>query len=336
MQKNLIVTIADEKYLDNAKQLFASIYLNSGFDGDYMIISNHLPKKEIKSLEKKGIKVKIFKDVFEKEELEKLFNETTKSSWWSIEHTKMVLLKFYIFTEYFKKWDNIVYMDSDIIVRKSLNRLFEVTGFYAVKDSSKSLESQFKIKKEDKTLFTDYNLRLKGFNGGVFAFSKDVIKKDSFEKIKHLYLKYHKYQCIVEQSTLNLFFYNSWKELLRIYNYSPYSHNSYYLVSNRQQEIAILHFYCKICKPWHKKSIFFKEWEKNLSQFEEIRFNKKNPYKNPRDFKIDKKENNKLRNKLLFLEIILKLDRTIGKTGIAFKKIFPRAYDKLKEITKRR
>jgi hypothetical protein len=44
---SLIVTIADIKYLDAAKQLFSSIYWNAGWKGDYMLLSLGIPEKEL-------------------------------------------------------------------------------------------------------------------------------------------------------------------------------------------------------------------------------------------------------------------------------------------------
>jgi hypothetical protein len=37
--KKLLVTLADEKYIDQAKQLFSSAYWNGGWDGDFMLLS---------------------------------------------------------------------------------------------------------------------------------------------------------------------------------------------------------------------------------------------------------------------------------------------------------
>ena len=58
MKKNLLVTLADKNYLDAAKQLFSSVYFNSGWNGDYMLLSYDIPKKELQWFRDRGIIVR--------------------------------------------------------------------------------------------------------------------------------------------------------------------------------------------------------------------------------------------------------------------------------------
>ena len=41
-----MVTLADENYIDQAKQLFSSVYWNSGWKGDYMLLAHNIPESK--------------------------------------------------------------------------------------------------------------------------------------------------------------------------------------------------------------------------------------------------------------------------------------------------
>ena len=47
MKKNLLVTLADENYIDRAKQLFSSVYFNAGWKGDYMLLAHEIPEEKL-------------------------------------------------------------------------------------------------------------------------------------------------------------------------------------------------------------------------------------------------------------------------------------------------
>jgi len=39
-KKSVLVTLADENYIYQAKQLFSSVYFNVGWRGDYMLLAH--------------------------------------------------------------------------------------------------------------------------------------------------------------------------------------------------------------------------------------------------------------------------------------------------------
>jgi hypothetical protein len=47
MASNLLVAIADANHIDQAKQLFSSVYFNAGWKGDYMLMAHEIPEKEL-------------------------------------------------------------------------------------------------------------------------------------------------------------------------------------------------------------------------------------------------------------------------------------------------
>jgi hypothetical protein len=118
MKENLLVTLADSMFVQQAKQLFSSVYWNAGWKGDYMLLAHEIPEKELKWFSNKGILIKRCK---------LLHDQPT-----SIRCNPVALDKFYLFTPEFRKWKNIVFLDADMIVKSSLEGLTKIKGFGAV------------------------------------------------------------------------------------------------------------------------------------------------------------------------------------------------------------
>jgi len=213
-QKNLLVTLATSKYLILAKQLFSSVYFNAGWKGDYMLLASQVPEKHLKWFREKGILVKKCKPFYK----QKGGDENEKGV-----NSRIGTLKFLLFTPEFKKWNNIVFLDSDIIVSASIDTLTKVRGFAAVPDSAGPLINQF-VRQDDtnnalfRDLYQNYNLRKLSFNSGVLAFSSDIIKKNTFYQLKTLNRKYEKIRITSDQMAFNLLFQKKWKRLPILYN----------------------------------------------------------------------------------------------------------------------
>ena len=136
-KRDLIVTLADSKFLPQVKQLFSSVYWNAGWKGDYMLLAHQIPEDELKWFRDKGILIK---------KCEPLFDKSIGR-----DYSPIVLDKLYLFETEFKKWKNVIYLDSDIIVRVSLDKLTKIKGFASVKSFLK-LHGEFNDKSE---LFND-------------------------------------------------------------------------------------------------------------------------------------------------------------------------------------
>jgi glycosyltransferase involved in cell wall biosynthesis/LPS sulfotransferase NodH len=268
-KKNLLVTLANRQYVNQAKQLFSSVYWNSGWKGDYMLLAHKIPEKELKWFRKKGILVKKCKPLSNKR-----YNF----------FVPVMLDKFYLFTPEFKKWKTIVYLDADIIVRASLDDLTKVKGFAAPKGGKlkEGLVNQNKgsseFNKSNKLLSelkADYNFDDDGFNSGVMAINTSIIKKDIFKRLKDYNKKYKKIAYYGDQSLLNLFFYKKWEELHFIYNSWPKGYLKKYKIRSEEIQGAIIHF-AGLTKPWNPKSAFHSEWKSNLRKAEQINLGERN------------------------------------------------------------
>ena len=320
MKKNLLVTLADRNYIEQAKQLFSSAYWNAGWKGDYMLLAYKIPEKDLKWFRKKGILVKKCK----------LFYNKDFPAW-----PVTVLGKFYLFTPEFKKWKTVIFLDGDIIVRASLNRLTKIKGFAAVQDiiPRNKLYYHFPGPKErNKEVFNklkkNYSLRARAFNSGVMAFNTSIIKKNSFLKLKKIFEKYKEICPFGEQPILNLFFYKKWTKLPRTYNVFPYLSAEGNYIEPEKIKGKILHITAH--KPWNPENYFYKEWKDNLKRAEKI-----NLKKVPRGKVLTKKESKKSSAYIKKEYRTFALDRYIGLIGEFLKKISPESYIILKNLKNR-
>ena len=268
MKKPLFVTLANKNYLEYAKQVFAGAYFNAGWKGDYMLLAHDCTQKDTKWFEKKGIIVKHCRPIYQNQ----------------IADTPPVIIsKLYLFTPEFKKWSHIIYLDADVIVRASLDRLLGVREFASVEDVfSSRLESEIVKKKkiisrgvsmpEFKNLMLSlkkkYNLKIHNFGAGMFVLNTHLIKNETFHEIKKIIDDYHKIAVNADQFALNLYFYKKWQKLPAVYDFYIYKDkNQWGLVSNKIQSIVI-HFCTR--KPWTTNNYFYKEWLSNYSRSDQI------------------------------------------------------------------
>ena len=189
----VLVTLADENYVEQAKQLFSSVYWNSGWKGDYLLLSCDIPERELGWFRDRGIIVK---------KCDPIVGEVN----WINRFPRSVLAKFYLFTPEFRKWDRVIFLDGDIIVRSSLDKLLNLDGFWGGDNTTIPLNKEFKLY-TPKRLLKDYNLNSIGFCSGVMSFTTNIIKDDDFDKLVRLTDDYGEYCVWGEQGILNLFFY---------------------------------------------------------------------------------------------------------------------------------
>jgi len=256
-KSNLLVTLADKNYVQQAKQLFSSVYWNAGWDGDYMLLAHEIPEEELKWFREKGILIKICEPLEDKKE--------------KYVYAPVVLDKFYLFTEEFKQWKNIVFLDSDIIVQSSLDGLTKIENFGAVRDIDfKLLDTYFFNPEKIQSKNINYKLNVPAFNSGVFSFNTDIITPDMFRELNRLFSENHKEFKYLDQATLNLYFNNNWQKLPLLYNIFVVCFN--FRLPAKIQGI-ILHF---ITTPdhhpalWSPENPYYHEWKANLEKAELI------------------------------------------------------------------
>ena len=337
MQKNLLVTLADESYIDQAKQLFSSVYWNAGWKGDYMLLAHEIPEEKLRWFKNKGILIRRCESLYDKE-----------IAGWPI----VVWSKFYLFTPEFKKWKNIIFLDVDIIVRASLDELTKIKGFAArygsklnhqfmkPKPMSQNGKSKKRNMKSSSELKKNYNLKVYGINSGVMTFDTDIIKEDTFSQLQKLFELYGDICRLADQSILSLFFYKKFIPLLQVYNCNVDHMISVCSVKPEKIKGIVLHFN-NPNKPWSLKNPFYNEYKNNLDKAESI-----NLKEIPAPRKIWTNED--IKKYCLYLRIrhtlnlhkyimwqypiSISIDRIIGLFGIFLKNNFPKLYFILKKL----
>jgi len=329
MKKSLLVTLADKNYIEQAKQLFSSVYWNAGWKGDYMLLAYELPEKQLKWFRRKGILIKKCNPSLDK----------MSERWPSV-----ILSKLYLFAPEFKKWKNVVFLDADIIVRASLDELTEIRGFAAAKSHAKILNIChrplfIRLKKRNISKLNEvkrrYNTNAEAFNAGVLVFNTDVIKKDTLNRLKKLAEHYIEICPAIDELSLSIVFYKKWTELPQVYNIYPDFLKEHYNIKAKRVKGIILHFVLN--KPWDKKSPFYNEWLNNFKKAEQIDLkNPKKPIKKWTNQEIeDYLKYLKKRRKIFFYkrfvwEIRQAIDRSVGLAGIFLRNNFPKLYWKLR------
>lgn len=276
MGTRVIVTVADAGFVDQAKQLFSSVYHAGGWRGDYMLLAFGVPADARRWFEDRGVLVRECDPLFTEEEWSSRVphGALEGTSKYSVATTG----KFYLLLPEFKRWKTVVYLDCDIIVRASLNRLGRVTRFSAVADYGKTVGDQFidpefapQLEGELRDLSSRYSLAAPTFNAGVFAFPTRVIDNNSFNEIVTLSRRYVRLARYGDQLAWNLFFYGRWDRLSSAYNYFVY-----YLTDMGETAqadrfyAAVLHFPGLDQRPWAATNVFHQEWKENLRRSEEM------------------------------------------------------------------
>jgi lipopolysaccharide biosynthesis glycosyltransferase len=259
MGKNVLVALADRNYLDPAKQLFSTAYWNSGWKGDYLLLAYNIPESELVWFIEKGIKIK---------HSEPLDCGSEKFG------DEIMACKCNVFTEYFKQWDNVVYLDVDIVSRGSLQNMNSTNKFGACYSLGQTLKDNF----IDETLIpkdlwkeatSKYNLESKAFNAGVMAFPTSIIYKDMFADIMTVFKKYVKFALFGgDQLPLNLYFYKRWEELSPVYNQIATLGDT-----NFQKELLsglVIHCVRFGNGPWKEDCVVYDEWKLNFDKSDMI------------------------------------------------------------------
>ena len=251
-KKDLIVTLADANFIDQAKQLFSSVYFKAGWQGDYLLITHNLSSQDKAWFESRGI------IVYDPPLLsDESFSEKS--------YPPVLFSKFYLFTSYFKKWRKIVFLDADIIVQSSLDYLLQFDKISATKAITLRLKDEFsKQKKLSHDFKRTYNLKSTAFGTGVFVLDTDLIKEDTFTSIMTLHNQFKDICQYGEESILNLYFYKKWHKLPIIFNAAPWYLEKFYGLKTNKFTAVIIHFNCYLIKPWNKESSYYKEWLDNL------------------------------------------------------------------------
>ncbi len=265
--EHVIATIADINNVEAAKQLFSSVYFNAGWKGDLLLISHDIPENQLSWFKKRKIYISKCKPLL----TNKL--DALRSVYAS---------RIYLFQTKMKKWQTVIYLDTDIIVKSSLDRLTKINEFAAVKEyeggnisnlmNLDDKESQIIRNKFENFLGQRINANDEFFNSGVLVINTQIINNETFSKLIKLLEIIYPICIYLDQALLNLFFYRKWKELPKVYNLHPLEFIRRFGFSKKEIKSVILHFSGVIqnYKPWNKDNIYYSEWSNNYNEAKNI------------------------------------------------------------------
>jgi lipopolysaccharide biosynthesis glycosyltransferase len=257
----VLVTLSDSNYVDQAKQLFVSARRDAGWQGDLLLVGQGVADEDRQWFEDRGI---IFY------EAEPLADEL--ASWFPT----TILSKLYMFSSDFKAWDQVVYLDGDIILEGSLDPLVGREGFWAVADVGRrtlegQLHSRRHLARNDRQLATvrddllqEYDADKVAFNVGVMSFTTDRNGDAFFDQLLDLLRRYGSVSPFTEQLLLNLAFYDEWNELPIVFNNFHCFRFPLLRFRPRPSPGIVNHFI--FGKPWAARLPYWSErWRDNLA-----------------------------------------------------------------------
>ena len=197
--KSVLVTLANNDYTPQAKQLFYSAKAKGQWGYDFCLLTDGLSQENTSWFIKNDIQL-------------------VNSKWPSI-----VLLKFELFNAYFQKWDTVLFLDCDIMVEGPIESLALPNGFSAALDPT-PFHDQIIINQVTLGLLKELGSspRAKAFNAGVLSLETNKISPTRYKELIEQYIKIKEYLLYPEQAILNLVFFPEWKRLRACYNvYMP-------------------------------------------------------------------------------------------------------------------
>lgn len=275
------MTTVDQAYANTAKQFFASACLNGGWDEDCMVLTPDLSERETAWFEARGIQVARLDNIYTEQEWRMNTIPTTR-------FPALITLKYYLFKDEFRKWDTIIHMDTDIIIRGTIEELKEAPGFAAVRPPSLSrIRNHFLLdpqeivsKRQLESLKSGFDLDAPAFNIGVFAFRPGSdSERGMFDKLRDLLFEYGRICKYPEQGMLNLVFQNKWKELPLQFNLGVAALEEL-KVPMSLVDGNVLHFNGRR-KPWDEAHPFHGEWKSNLQKAKSIDTTSSRPARKP-------------------------------------------------------
>jgi hypothetical protein len=263
MARSVLVTLADESFLPQAKQLFACVHWNAGWSGDLLLLAHAVPAARLAPFRERGIAVR---------ECEPWHRPEREGAFY---HPATVLSKLHVFGPEFRRWENVLFLDADMMFWASLDALARVRGFAAVPER-KPLAKQFSRGAADPERFAElaarWDLSRGAFNSGLLAFrTAEVIRDDTFAELQRLFLRYGALQAhpLGDQPALNLHFQGRWRRLPDFWAALRDRPEKHFFVSREGLRVIGRHF-AGPPRPWQPEHPLHAEWSANLARFEAL------------------------------------------------------------------
>ncbi|MBA3901598.1 MAG: hypothetical protein H0X62_15580 [Bacteroidetes bacterium] len=259
-KQNALVLVSDLNYLERTKQVFYAAHRYGNWEGDYVLLACDIPHQELQWFRDRGIEILAPEAVIGR-----------KVNGWP----EVIFHKFFLLHPMMKKWNKIVYLDTDVIILRDINKFLKFNTFAAcVENGGLNLRGQLlpdAAHTENgrmliKELGNAYNLNATAFNVGAMVFNTAQNSMELFENAKELLFKYEKILKLPEQALFNMLFYRKWKKINQVYNdyffYKIDDIKSHYHLKLVKSHSRVLHFIGPI-KPWSKDCFYYDLWMEN-------------------------------------------------------------------------
>jgi len=217
--RTVFVTLCDKNYLENAKLTIQELRTAGAWYGDTVLITvdcdapeEFLEQYSIRQYRVQHLDTSMLLKAYEKYPLYSDDNRHLgKLTQWD---------KFYLFSEYFRKWDRVLFMDAGMRIYNSIHILFTFSWkgkFIAPSggdpySEENRLATQIRDRENPEaavTLYTDYSKELftskKDFLNGIFIYDTALLDKVSVANMVTAMNKYPLCGCN-EMTIMNLFF----------------------------------------------------------------------------------------------------------------------------------
>ncbi len=258
-KRNALVLASDQKYLEYTKQVFYSAHRYGNWKGDYILLACDMGNADLSWFKERNI------HVLDLEPLTKI----RVNDW-----PPIIFHKFYLLHPMMKRWNKLVYLDTDIIVLKDMNHLTQLDRFAACPDYYLSIREQFfdidevdsKRKSKIKHLERKYNLSKLSFNVGMMVINAQKNSLPLFEKALDILDGYHDVVKYPEQAIFNLCFYKKWKMLYKYNNYLfLYKNLSVPKNESKEEHNIVISHHIGLTKPWHQDNGMHQVWKNNYA-----------------------------------------------------------------------
>ncbi len=261
MADAVLVALADEGFLDQARQLFSCVHFQAGWEGDLLLLAHDVPAEKLEDFVSRGIHVEPCSDWLAAERGQDF-------------HPPTVLSKFDVFGPALRRWEQVVYLDGDMMFWASLERLARVRGLHAVCER-RPLAGQYSQRHAHPDLAAELEARFPldevAFNSGLLAFATRDIEEDAPERLRELYLRYRECQAhpFGDQPALNLHFFRRWSLVPDFYAAIRDHSASWFHLAEDELRMIGKHF-AGYPRPWHAGHSRHDEWCANLARFAEL------------------------------------------------------------------
>ncbi len=258
----ILVTVADRRYADGARQLFGSVCRNGRWPGDYGLIGHDLGKDQIEWFTSRGVHV-----------LESQL-PIEESEWYGLNPNILAApaaaLKFHLFSGFFRRWSRALFLDADMIVDGPLTRVTRMPVPAAAADYGNLVKDFFVKPKQAERVamlagIDPSVVNSLGLNSGVLWIDPRKYPPSTTDELTQILRCVLPCSVFSDQTTFALHWGTRWYILDSFYNVfplrvypprmggpSPHRFNGY-----------ILHFVGSE-KPWHPDHLFNERWRRGL------------------------------------------------------------------------